>query len=143
MMIGVICSCAPSFSKILQEHPSSFETLKSRLHSLFRPISHAISKGSTKSSSGFTRGDPKQHSGDRISYKERLTRGRIAGDGGYELHDGNFFQTFVPEGPGTFATEDDHVESDSLQERAPGDEIYWGDQHKLPPFMAVRQADMV
>ena len=127
---------------MLQEHISSFKTLKSRLHSPFRPISHSNSKGSTKLSSGYRRGDPKQHSGDQIS-KERLTRGRVGGDGGYELDDGEFAQTFVPGGPGGFATENDHVESDSRQGRAAGEEIYGGNQHKWPLFTAVRQADMV
>ena len=144
MMIGVICACPPSFSKIVQEHLPLFETFKSGLQSSFRSISHFISEGSTKLLSGYRRGDPKQHCGDHISYKERLTRSRIAGDWGYELHDSNSLQAFVGEVPRGFATEDGvHVKSEILQERAAVDELYWENKSKGPPCTAVREADMV
>ena len=144
MMIGVICTCAPSFSKIVQEHISSFETLKSSLQSSFRTISHSISEGSTKLSSRYRRGEPKQHSGDHISYKERLTRSRIAGDRGYEVHDSNSLQAFVGEVLRGFATEDGvHLKSEILQERAAVDGLYWENKRKWPPFTAVREANMV
>ena len=129
---------------MVQEHLPSFETLKSRLHSSFKSIGHFISIGLTKSSSGYGRGDPKQHSGDYISYKERLTRSSIAGDRGYELHEENFLQAFAAEGPRGFATEDGiPLKSEVLQERAASDGLYWGEKCKSPPFTAVREADMV
>ncbi|KAL9136955.1 MAG: hypothetical protein Q9175_001835 [Cornicularia normoerica] len=83
-------------------------------------------------------------SGDHISYKERLTGGKIASDRGYELHDGNFFQKFIGEGPRGFATEDGiHLKSEILQERAVGDELYQGDKRKSASVTAATEADMV
>ena len=146
-MIGVICTCAPSSSKMLQEHLPSFETLKSRLQTSFRTTGHFISKVSTKSSSsGYERRGSNNHqSGDHLSYKERLTGGKTAGDRGYEMHDGNAFQTFVGEGTGRFTPTKDgiHLKSEILQERTVGDGLYGGDGRKWESVMAFREADMV
>ena len=143
-MIGVICTCAPSFSKTLHEHLPPYEVLKSRLQSSFRSTSQILSKGSTKSSSGYERGDS-NYSSDHISYKDRLTRGKIAGDRGCELRDGNSsFQTFVGGGSGGFAKEDGiHLKSEIIQERAAGDKLHQGGKRKWAPITAVKAADMV
>lgn len=144
MMIGVICTCAPSFSKTLHEHLPSYKTLKSRLQSSFRSTAQFIAKGSTKSSSGYERQDSNQNSCDHISYKERMTGGTIPGDGAYQMRNRNFFQTLVKEGPEGFATEDDiHLKNEIFQERTAGDELYPGDKRKWEPNTAVTEADMV
>ncbi len=141
MMIGVICTCAPSLLEMLQEHPPSYETLKLRLQSSFRSTSQFLSNGSAKSSSGYERRDSNPYSGDHIFYEERLTGGNIASDTGYELHNGNFFQNFVGEGPGGFDTEHGiHLKSEILQER---DELYRGEECIWAPTTAVTEADMV
>ena len=88
MMIGVICTCAPSFAKTLHEHLPPYEILKSCLQSSFRSTGQILSKGSTKSSpSGSERRDSDQNSGDHISYKDHFREGKIAGGRGYELYD--------------------------------------------------------
>lgn len=141
-MIGVICACAPSLSKMLQEHPPSYEITKSRLQSPFKSTSQFLSKGSAKSSSRDQRRD--SDSGDHIFYEERLTGGKIASDRGYELHNGNFFRHFVGEGPGGFAVGDgSHVKSEILQEHAAGDELYQGNKCIWAPLPAVTEANMV
>ncbi len=144
MMIGVICTCAPSLSKMLQEHPPSYETLKLRLQSSFRSTSQFLSKGSAKSSSGYERRHSNPYSGDHILYEERLTGGNIASDRGYELHNRNSFQNFVGEGPEGFAMENGiHLKSEALQERAAGSESYQGEECIWAPVTAVTEVDMV
>ena len=144
MMIGVICACAPSLSKTLQEHPPSYEIIKSRLQSAFTSTSRFLSKTSAKSRSGYQRRDSDLYGGDHICYEERLTGGKIASDRGYELHNGNFFRPFVGEGPGGFAAGDgSHVKSEILQERAAGDELYQGNRCIWAPLPAVTEANMV
>ena len=144
MMIGVICTCAPSFSKTLHEHLPSYEILKSRVHSSIRSTSRYILKGSTNSSSGYERRDSNQGNGDYISYKEHLTGGNIAGDRGYKLHDGNTFRTSVGGGPGGFAQGDGiHLKSEILQEQAACDELHQGAKCKWAPTTAVEEANMV
>ena len=70
--------------------------------------------------------------------------GNIAGDRGYQLHDGKSFQTFVGEGPGGFAKEDGiHLKSEILLERAAGDGIHEADKRKWAPTTAVKEADIV
>ena len=143
-MIGVICACVPSISKMLQEHPPSYETLKVRLQSSFRSTCQFLSKDSAKSSSGYERRDSNPYSGDHILYEERLTGGNIASDRGYELHDRNFSENFIVEGPGGFATDNGiHLKSEVLQERAAGDELNQGEVCIWAPITAVTEADMV
>ena len=143
-MIGVICTCAPSFSKTLHEHGPSYEILISRLRSSFRSSSQTISKGSKNPSSGYQRRDSDQNSGDHISYKDRLTGGKVAGARGYELRNGSSFQTFVGGGPGGFAKEDGiHLKSEIVQERATGDDLHEGNKRKWVSTTAVREAEIV
>ena len=132
MMTGVMCTCAPSFAKTLQEHLPAYEILKWRLQSSFRSTGQILSKGSTKSSqSGSERRDSDQNSGDYISYKDRFTGGKIAGDRRYELHDGNSLQTSVRGGPGGFAKEDGvQLKSDVLREHAAGNWLHQGEKRK-------------
>ena len=144
MTIGVICTCAPSLSKMLQEHPHSYATIKSRLRYSFSSTVHFLSKGSAKSSSKYQRRDLDPYNGDHNSYKERLTGGRTVGDRAYELHNGSFSRPLVGEGSSGFAAEDSsHLNGQTASERAVGTKAYQGDDRIWAPLPAVTEADMV
>ena len=68
----------------------------------------------------------------------------MAGDRGYELHDGSSLQTSVRGGPGRFAKKDGiHLKSEVLQERAAGNGLHQGEKRKWAPTTAMKEANMV
>lgn len=83
MMIGVICTCAPSFNKFLQENPLRAEKLKS----YFR----------WKASSSSSRNRGYIRSGSVPDQEAKIPRQgqRRAGDSGYELNGGGSFHHSV------------------------------------------------
>ena len=102
MIIGVICTSAPSFSKTLQEQLPLYQRFKSVFQSSFRSVGGLISKLPARSSSGYERRDSHQH-GDHVSSNERLAGSIMLGDRESELHGCNFVHNNEHEDPGALA----------------------------------------
>ena len=136
MMIGVICTCAPSFSRALQEQPSLYQRFKSGFQSAFRSVG---GWNPARSSSGYERRGSHQH-GDHVSPNDRLARSVLSGDRGYELHGCNFVHNNERKGPEGIATEAGiHLKSETLGEREAGHTIYTGHERTWAPT----ETDMV
>ena len=118
-MIGVMCTCAPSFSQVLHEHLPPFEILKSRLQSPFRSSVRDYSKDIGSSFSGSKRSNAPQQAQE---YGD-IRRGKRTAVNAYEMQDAGLqsVQTFVGAGGGSYATEDGiHLVKELRQERHAG-----------------------
>lgn len=99
MTVGVICTCAPSFSRALHEHSPIFELVRSSLHSSFRSTRRLLSRPSETSSWGYEQGGHGRNSNDTRSY------GYHGGDETYRMQDVDAVRTFVYGDPGKFVQE--------------------------------------
>ena len=138
MMIGVICTCAPSFNKFLHENPPLLGPLKSNVQSRFPLTRQRLLLNSTKPSHEYERRDSHR------PYQGHPTDRKVVESRGYELHDSTSFQTFVGGGSQGFANGDGiHSRNDILQEREAVHDFTQNDMRKWVSLKTAREIEMV
>lgn len=138
MMIGVICTCAPSFNKFLHEHPPWMGTFKSNVQSRFSLTRQRLLLNSTKISHEYERRDSHR------PYQGHPTERKVVESRGYELHDSTSFHTSVGGRSQGFANGDGiHLRNDILQEREAVHGSTQNDMRKWASSKTAREIEMV
>ena len=140
-MIGVICTCAPSFNKFLHERMPYTRTLTSHLRSRFLTTRRRLLTNSGEPSFGYERRDSDQDQGAQVPCQGQPTARQVVESRGYELNDGKSFHNIEVAASKCSAKEDSiqlrnevHQEGETIHGTTQNDKRKWASSKTVEEF---------